>query len=415
MKKLLILGGGMAGTLMANKLSKELDGRTWSVTVVDQDDVHYYQPGYVFIPFGTYTEKDVVAPKQRFMPHNVDLIISPIESIDPGKRTVSLAHGRKLDYDLLVIATGSEIRPGETDGLAEAMQHNAHDFYTLEGATRLASVLERFEGGKMVVSVTEMPIKCPVAPLEFAFLADSYFRERGIRNKVDIEYVTPLPGAFTKPVASHMLSDLLESRGIALTAEFDTGEVDGDRGKVMSYDGKEVDYDLLVTVPTVMGSELIERSGMGDELAFVPTDPRTLQHREYEDIFVIGDATDLPTSKAGSVAHFEGDILIENIKHHIAGEPLDPAFDGHANCFVESGGGKAMLIDFNYDVEPLPGTFPVPGVGPFALLRETRTNHWGKLGFKWIYWNILLKGRPLPIPTRMSLAGKRTDMLQTVS
>lgn len=183
----------------------------------------------------------------------------------------------------------------------------------------------------------------------------------------------------------------------------------------MSYDGKEVDYDLLVTVPTVMGSELIERSGMGDELAFVPTDPRTLQHREYEDIFVIGDATDLPTSKAGSVAHFEGDILIENIKHHIAGEPLDPAFDGHANCFVESGGGKAMLIDFNYDVEPLPGTFPVPGVGPFALLRETRTNHWGKLGFKWIYWNILLKGRPLPIPTRMSLAGKRTDMLQTVS
>jgi len=405
----------MAGTLMANKLWKELDGRDWSITVIDQDDLHYYQPGYVFIPFGTYSEKDVVAPKRRFIPKSVNLVISGVDFIDPEKRQVDLSDRRTLEYDILVIATGSETRPGETEGLVEAMQHNAHDFYTLDGATRLAAALERFEGGKLVMSVTEMPIKCPVAPLEFAFLADSYFRERGMRDKVDIEYVTPLPGAFTKPVASHMLSGALESRGIALTAEFDTGEVDGDRGKIISYDDKEVDYDLLVTVPTVMGSEVIERSEMGDELAFIPTDPRTLQHREYEDIFVIGDATDLPTSKAGSVAHFEGDILTENIKHHIAGEPLDPGFDGHANCFVESGGGKAMLIDFNYDVEPLPGTFPIPGVGPFALLRETRTNHWGKLGFKWIYWNVLLKGRPMPIPTRMSLAGKRTELLQTAN
>jgi len=415
MKKLLILGGGMAGTLMANKLWKELDGHDWAITVVDQDDLHYYQPGYVFIPFGTYTEKDVVAPKRRFIPKNVNLIISGVEVVDPEKRQVDLSDGRTLEYDILVIATGSEIRPGETDGLAQAMQHNAHDFYTLDGAIRLSAALDRFEGGKLVVSVTEMPIKCPVAPLEFAFLADSYFRERGMRPKVDIEYVTPLPGAFTKPVASKMLDSALESRGIKLTAEFDTGEVDGDRGKILSYDGKQVDYDLLVTVPTTMGSEAIERSEMGDELAFIPTDPRTLQHRKYEDIFVIGDATDLPTSKAGSVAHFQGDILTENIMHHIAGEPLDPAFDGHANCFVESGGGKALLIDFNYDVEPLPGTFPVPGVGPFALLRETRANHWGKLGFKWIYWNVLLKGRPMPIPTRMSLAGKRTDLLQTAN
>lgn len=408
MKRLLILGGGTAGTMMANKLYRALDTKVWEITVVDKEQIHYYQPGFLFIPFGTYTREDVVKPKENFFPKGVNVEFGEIDKIEPENNLVRLEGGKKLDYDYLIIATGTEIRPDEIEGMTEDLWHKSiFDFYTIEGATALADFLDSWEGGRMVLNIAEMPIKCPVAPLEFVFLADDYFTKKGIRDKVDITLVTPLPGAFTKPVASSKLSDSLNKRNINLESEFAIGRVDNEEKKIVSWDGREIPFDLLVTIPTNMGTRAIERSGMGDEFHFIPTDKETLRSKEWDNIFVIGDATNLPTSKAGSVAHFEGDILFENFMDVIEGREPSAKFDGHANCFIESGDGKGLLIDFNYETEPLPGKFPIPGIGPFTLLEETAINHWGKMMFKWIYWNALIKGRELPIKPHMSMAGKK--------
>jgi sulfide:quinone oxidoreductase len=227
-----------------------------------------------------------------------------------------------------------------------------------------------------------------------------------MRENVELVFATPLPGAFTRPRASAVLGDMLERKGILLEADFNIEAADHDKNVIRSYDEREVPFDILVTVPTNMGSEVIDRSGMGDELNFVPTDKHTLQSKKWENVWVIGDAADVPTSKAGSVAHFMLDVLVENMLRHMEGfDPL-PKFDGHANCFIESGFEKGILIDFNYDVEPLPGKFPLPGLGPFSLLKESAANHWGKMGFRWVYWNILLKGGELPFESQMSMAGK---------
>jgi sulfide:quinone oxidoreductase len=408
MKKLVILGGGTAGTIMVNKLVPELDPNEWHITIVDEDETHYYQPGFLFIPFGIYTREDVIKPKRDYYPPAVEIIMSPIEGISPKENRVELANNRVLQYDYLIIATGSDIQPDETDGLVDGgWRKNIFDFYTVEGAQALANFLKFWEGGKMVVNIVEMPIKCPVAPLEFVFLADWWFTEQGIRNKVDIEFVTPLPGAFTRPIVSKFLGQFLQKKNIKLISEFSTGRVDSGKNKIISWDNKEIEYDLLVTVPTNMGAQVIADSGLGDDFNFIATDPGTLQSKEYENIFVIGDATDLASSKAGSVAHFESEVLFDNFLRKIEGRPLKPEFDGHANCFIESGYGKGILIDFNYDVEPLPGKFPLPGVGPFSLLEETRMNHWGKMMFRWVYWNLLLKGAELPIEAQMNMAGKK--------
>ncbi len=409
MKKLLILGAGTAGTIMANKLAPVLDKSEWEITIVDREEIHYYQPGFLFIPFGIYTREDIIKPKRDFFPPGVEVIMSEIEQIMPDDNKVKLSNGKILPYDYLIIATGSRVNPAEIEGLLDGggWRQNIFDFYTPDGALALAKYLKYWEGGRLVVNVAEMPIKCPVAPLEFVFLADWWFTEQGIRDKVEIEYVTPLPGAFTKPRAAKFLGNFLEKKNIHLTADFNIARVDAGKNKIVSWDEREVEYDLLVTIPTNMGADVIARSGMGDDLNFIPTDKHTLQSKKWENIFVIGDATDLPSSKAGSVAHFEAEVLYENFLRAIDGRPLLPKFDGHANCFIESGFGKGILIDFNYDVEPLPGKYPLPGIGPFSLLEETRMNHWGKMMFRWVYWNLLLKGSEMPIEAQMNMAGKR--------
>ncbi|TFG94927.1 MAG: NAD(P)/FAD-dependent oxidoreductase [Calditrichales bacterium] len=408
MKKLVILGGGTAGTMMANKLAPVAERYDCQITLVDQNETHYYQPGFLFIPFEIYSEEDVKKPKRDFYPSGIEVLMSGIEEIIADKNQVKLSSGRLLNYDLLIIATGSRIAPEEIEGMqGDGWHKNIFDFYTPDGVIALAKFLKYWEGGKMVVNIAEMPIKCPVAPLEFVFLADWWFSERGIRDKVDIEFVTPLPGAFTKPIAAKFLGQFLEKKNIHLTSEFNISRVDASQNKIFSWDEREIEYDLLVTIPTNMGSDVIARSGLGDDLNFIPTDKNTLQSKNYENIFVLGDATDLPSSKAGSVAHFQADVLYENILRVLEGRKPEPKFDGHANCFIESGFGKGILIDFNYDVEPLPGKFPLPGVGPFSLLEETRMNHWGKMTFRWVYWNLLLKGAELPIEAQMNMAGKK--------
>lgn len=408
MKKLLILGAGTAGTMMLNKFAKELDSNEWSITIVDQYETHYYQPGFLFIPFGIYNKKDVIKPKRDFFPKGVEVIVSGIDKIEPKKNRVLLKNNQVLTYNYLIVATGAKINPEETEGLAgELWQKSIFDFYTVEGAVALADFFKHWEGGKLVLNITEMPIKCPVAPLEFVFLTDSYFTERGMRDKVDIHFVTPLPGAFTKPKASSILGDFLSKKNINLTTEYNIAKVDNENKKIVSWDEIEIPFDVLITIPTNMGDEMIERSGMGDELNFIPTDNYTLMVDGYDNIFAIGDCTNLPSSKAGSVAHFQADILFENFLDVVDGRDPKAKFDGHANCYIESGFGKGILIDFNYDTEPLPGKYPLPGVGPFSLLEETKMNHYGKVMFRWMYWNLLLKGKELPIESHMSMAGKR--------
>lgn len=411
MKNLVILGAGTSGTMMANHLIKKLDKKQWQITLVDQYKSHYYQPGFLFIPFGTYKPEDVKRTIDEFLPKGINLIREKIDRIDEENNVVLLDNNQKVQYDILIIATGCKIAPQEVEGMkGDYWYKNIFDFYTFEGSSALAKKLETWAGGKLVVHITEMPIKCPVAPLEFAFLADDYFKKKGMRDKVEITYVTPLSGAFTKEKTTKALNHLLKEKNIKIVPDFAVEHIEGENGKMFDYGGEEVDFDLLVTVPTNMGDECILRSGFGDDLNYVPTDKNTLQSKVKDNIFVIGDATNVPASKAGSVAHFEAEILTENILNYIEGKPLKPDFDGHANCFIETGNNKALLIDFNYDVEPVKGKFPLAGIGPLNLLTESKFNHLGKMAFKWVYWNMLLPARKIPFVTpQMSKADKELE------
>jgi sulfide:quinone oxidoreductase len=405
-RNLIILGGGTAGTMAANKLRRRLPRDRWQITVIDQNDAHMYQPGLLFMPFGGELAT-ITKSRRKFLHSGIDFVVGEIDRVDPAQKAVMLVDGHKLQYDYLVIASGTHPRPDQTPGLLGAQwRESIFDFYTPEGAVALSRALKRFRGGRVVVHVVDTPIKCPVAPLEFAFLAEAYFRRREMRDQVEIVYVTPLSGAFTKPIASATLGSMLEQRKIAVEPDFIIERVDNEAKSLVSYDEREVPFDLLVTVPLNMGAEFIARSGLGDELNYVPVDKHTLLAKGYQDIFVLGDASNIPTSKAGSVAHFEVEAFVENFVAHVAGRPMPVSFDGHANCFVETGDDKALLIDFNYDTEPLPGTYPLPRVGPLRLLKESHTNHWGKLAFRWLYWHMLLPGRPIPLPGHMSMAGK---------
>ncbi|HSJ26667.1 MAG TPA: FAD/NAD(P)-binding oxidoreductase [Acidimicrobiia bacterium] len=404
MKRLVVLGAGTAGTMIANSLVRRLPA-DWEIEVIDPAWTHLYQPGLLFVPFGEQNPSDLVRPIDGLLPESVTLTRGEVDRIDTDARRVLLEDGAAVPYDQLVIATGTRPRPEMTPGLTDhGWRETVHEFYTLAGASALREALARFEGGRLVVHIAELPIKCPVAPLEFAFLADDHFRKRRMRELVDIVFVTPLSGAFTKPIAAEKLGGMLEARGIVVEPDFMVESVDD--GALVSYDERRISYDLLVTVPVNMGEAFVGRSGLGDELDHVRVDPHTFLAAGHDDIFAIGDAAALPTSKAGSTAHFAVEVFVDNFVEHIAGEPMSHSFDGHANCFVEAGGGKALLIDFNYDTEPLPGVYPVPGLGPLHLLEETRLNHWAKLAFETVYWRMLLPGHPLPVPNAMSMAGK---------
>ncbi len=405
--QIVILGGGTGGTMAANRLRRRFDADEAEIHVVDQDDRHVYQPGLLFVPFGLAQLDEIVRPRRRQLHDGIVFHQNEVAEVWIERDEVLLDDRTVLPYDVLVVASGSRLQPEETEGLTgPGWNERAFTFYSPEGADQLRRALECFDGGRLVVNLVDMPIKCPVAPLEFAFLADWYLRERKLRGKTELVYVTPLDGAFTKPIASELLGGLLAKKEIELVTEFNAGEVDGVGGKLASYDGRELDFDLLVTVPLHGGAAFVERSpGLGDALGFVPTDKATLQASSKPNVFALGDATDLPTSKAGSVTHFEAEVLAENVARFLAYEELEAGYDGHANCFIETGFHKALLIDFNYETEPLPGHFPT-AVG-LPLLKESRLNHLGKLLFQSIYWHALLPGRDLPlIGPAMPTSGK---------
>jgi len=411
MKKLIVLGAGTGGTLIANILSDKLPQNEWRVTVIDKSDEHHYQPGYLFLPFGLYgynDKNDIVKPVREQLGKRVEFVPAEVNLIDHAARKVRTTAG-DFDYDWLVLAMGCRIAPEDTEGLTDALGKNAHTFYTLDGALKFQKAMAEMREGRLVVNVADMPIKCPVAPIEFAFLADYFLRKKGIRNRIDIEYVTPLSGAFTKPVANRVLSGLMTERGIKVTSDFQLSTVDSDKKTLESFTGQKIGYDLLCSIPPNLGPQVIEDSGLGDGACYAVTDDKNLKSKKAERIYVIGDNANLHTSKAGSVTHFESEIAAENILLEIAGKEPKPEFDGHSNCFIETGDYKAFLIDFNYDVEPVHGRFPIPGIGPMSLLGNTYINHIGKIAFKWVYWNVLLNGLLAKLkifPTRMSLKGK---------
>ncbi len=413
--QVVVLGDGTGGLVAANLLANEARRRQLqlSIVLIGNSPTHIYQPGLLFIPFrkpGYRSLADIQRKTTDFVGIGIEYRCERITAIDTAARTVSTEKG-ECRYDWLVLALGSRTLPDVVEGLAERWGKRAHGFYTPDSALRLADALESFTGGDLLIDVAEMPIKCPVAPLEFACLVDEYLTQRGIRGKTQLTLVTPLTGAFTKPICNEMLTDMLIGKGVKVVANAPLAKVTDK--EIACPDGKTVPYDLLVTIPPHEGAEVIDDAGLGDGLGFGLTDKQTLKAMKSERVFLLGDNANVPTSKAGSVTHFQAEIVVHNLLREIDGKPAQPLADGHANCFIETGFGKAILIDFNYDIQPVPGKFPLPIIGPMSLLKETRINHLGKLAFKPIYWNMLLPGRHIPlVGSRMSTSGKHMAVLE---
>ena len=406
MRKIVILGSGAGGTMVAANLRKGLPEDEWHITVIDREEQHHFQSGYLFVPFGIYAKEDILKPKRDFIPTGVEFVVDNVVKIDTSQRSLKSASGNTYDYDWLVIATGCRIAPEEIEGMLDVWRQDVFDFYTLDGALALRDKLKYFSAGKIVLNIAEFPYKCPIAPLEFIFMADWFFRVNGVRDKVEIEFVTPLDNVFTKPIAAKKLREFAEKKKVKVTPFFDLARVNSKEKTIESHKGQKVGYDILVAIPPNFGDKAIMQSGLGDPMGYMQVNKQTLKAQNVDRVYVVGDATNVPTSKAGSVAHYMSYTIVENLIREIDGhEPL-PNFDGHATCFLASGFEKAILLDFNYDVEPLPGKFPFPGLGPFSLLQETLSNHWGKMMFKWVYWNLLMKGLDLPLEAQFNIAGK---------
>lgn len=309
-KQIVILGGGVGGTLAANLLARKLNAAEAQITLVDEKGRHVYQPGYLYVPFGWAEPDALVRRERRLVDRRVRLLTERVIGIDVDRRKLALARGGKLPYDYLVIATGSQLDPGQVPGLKEG----GHHFYSREAALRLRRVLADFQGGRVVIGVAGIPYKCPVAPLEFTFLLDWYLRRKGMRDRTELEYVSPLPRSFPIQNVADKATPWLEERGVTITIFFNVDLVDPENRTVSSIEGEELPYDLLVLVPPHRGARVLVDSGLADAPGgWVPTDSHTLKAKGLENIYVLGDATDLPISKSGSAAHFQAETLVKNL------------------------------------------------------------------------------------------------------
>ncbi len=373
--EVVIVGGGVGGTLTANLVARHT-GEQAHVTVVDSTGRHVYQPGFLYVAVGREKPKALSRAETALLRHDVDLVTDAAVGVDPSARTVKLASGRTLPYDYLVLATGSRVVMEEIPG-----GEDAYDFYTMDGAVKLSQALADFTGGKILVGVAGIPYKCPPAPVEFAFLLDDYLRARGIRQQSEIKLLSPLNRAFTIETASKLVQPILAERGIELCTFFNVETVDPESKAVNSLEGESFEYDLLVLVPPHRGQKVIEDSGLGDERGWIPVDKNTLRHERFDRIWALGDATNLPISKSGSVAHFEAPIVAGQIAAAAKGEPA-PArvYQGKVMCFLETGHGQATTIRFDYDH---------PALSP----QPARIWHWGKALFNKTYWHTVPQGR----------------------
>ena len=373
--EVVILGGGVGGTIVANLVAKQTQGQA-HVTIVDATGIHVYQPGFLYVAVGLEQPAALHRPESRLLRDDVSLVVDRALRVDPAEHTVYLESGRRLRYDHLVLATGSRTIMEEVPGAVDA-----HDFYTMSGAQRLFKALEGFQQGTIVIGVAGIPYKCPPAPVEFAFLLDDYLRARGIRNQTEVKLLSPLNRAFTIEATSKLVQPILAERGIELTGFFNVESVDPVAKTVTSLEGETVGYDLLILVPPHRGQEVIESSRLGDERGWVPVDKNTLKHTQHADIWAVGDTTNIPISKSGSVAHYEATVAAAEIAAEVKGEaPPAHVYDGKVMCFLETGQGKATTIRFDYDHPPVS---PSPA----------RRWHWAKALFNKTYWHTVPQGR----------------------
>ncbi|HET9083600.1 MAG TPA: FAD/NAD(P)-binding oxidoreductase [Candidatus Limnocylindrales bacterium] len=384
MERILILGGGVGGTLTANLLVKRLRRRVKTgdvtITVVDQTGDHVYQPGFMYIAMGGERAAKLHRPERGLLDPRVNLVVGEVQKVDEAASIVHLADGERLAYDYLVVATGSRIVPGDIDHFASEAYH----FYTAEAAGRLRSALDAFDGGRIVIGIAGMPYKCPPAPLEVAFLIEAELRQRGLRERTEMHYCSPIGRAFTIESVSEMATPILAKKGIELHTFFNVESIDPERKVVQSLEGEELPYDLLILVPPHKGAQCLIDSGLAPARGgWLPTDRATLQVGGRPNVFALGDATDLPLSKAGSTAHFEAPVITERIVAAIEGREVDHRrgdYLGKVMCFFEIGDGKGTLLQFDYEHPPKPPT-------PNQLW------HLGKIVFNKTYWHTVPKGR----------------------
>ena len=384
MKRIVIVGGGVGGTLVANllqkKLHRDIDAGEVALTLIDERGEHVYQPGFMYIAMAGETAGKLVRPERSLLGHRVELIVGRVDRIDERRNLVEIQDGRHVAYDILVLATGSRIVPESIPHFALEAQH----FYTPEAALRLRHALDAFTGGRIVIGIAGMPYKCPPAPLEVAFLIEAELRERHLRDKSELHFCSPIGRAFTIESVSEMAAPILEQKGIELHTFFNVETIDPVRRVIGSLEGEELPYDLLILVPPHRGAQVLIDSGLAPAPGgWLPTDRHTLQVGGRENMFALGDATDLPLSKAGSTAHFEAPVVAERIAALVQGRQLDPkhaSYEGRVMCFFEIGGGKGTLLRFDYDHPPKP---PKPN----------RLWHLGKVVFNKTYWHTVPKGR----------------------
>jgi sulfide:quinone oxidoreductase len=388
MNRILVIGGGVGGTLVANllsrKLHREIDEGTASVTVIDESGNHVYQPGFMYIAMGGEREERLHRPERSLLDRRVQLVVGRVDAIDEKLQRVSatdsMGDRHELGYEYLVLATGCRIVPEEIEHFAG----EAHHFYSAEAALKLRGALDAFTGGKIVIGIAGMPYKCPPAPLEVTFLVESELRERGLRAKSELHFCSPIGRAFTIESVSEMATPILEQKGIELHTFFNVESIDPARKVVQSLEGEELPYDLLVLVPPHRGAQLVIDSGLAPGRGgWLPTDQHTLQVGGRNNVYALGDATDLPLSKAGSTAHFEAPVVAERVSAQVKGqEPSqkDGNYTGRVMCFFEIGDGKGTLLRFDYDHPPKPP-------------RPNRLWHLGKIVFNKTYWHTVPRGR----------------------
>jgi len=372
--RVVVLGGGVGGTLVANLLAKELK-RDATVTVVDRTGMHVYQPGFLYVALDQADALWLARDERGLLRKEVELVIDEAAHIDTERQVVTLQRGGALPYDFLVLATGSRLDRDAVPGYG-----GTHDFYSLEGAQRLREEMRRFRGGRILVGVAGIPYKCPPAPVEFVLMVDQYLRDRGIRAKSEVRLLSPLNRAFTVESASKMVQPIMARKGIELTTFFNVESVDEKARTVTSFEGETFEYDLLVLVPPHRGAAVVEASGLTAPGGWIPTDRATLQHQQHERIFAIGDATDLPISKSGSTAHFEAPVVASRIASIVRGTAPKVAYGGRVMCFLEIGEGKATALRFDYAHPPVPP-------------RPSRLWHWAKWAFNRAYWVTVPQGR----------------------
>ena len=374
MKKVLILGGGVGGTIVANILARKTSSEEVKITLLDANEKHIYQPGFIYVAFGNEKPENLIKEERKLLNKKVEFVVDEATKVDTSAKRVTTKTGRVFDYDYLVMATGAKLHPQELPGYEDA-----HHFYDLESVLKLREALKNFSAGNIVVGIGGLPYKCPPAPAESACQLDYIFRKRGLRDKVDIHYLSPLPRVFPIESVSPLIQKVMESKGIKVTELFNVESIDPKTKTVTSLEGESINYDLLIVVPPHKGTKIAEDSGLGDRGGWIPTDKRTLKVKGHNDIYAVGDCTDIPTSKAGATAHYEAKVIAENIAVEVKGEGALKEYDGKVRCFFDAGFKRATTISFNFEHPPK----PIP---------LSRHWYWGKMLVGKLYWRVVLKG-----------------------